>query len=93
MIRVIDLAGYAAPMMMLLMTREMSLRVLGMFSHVAVVIFSIVVCLLPVLAPHLMLLPMSALRLWHMLTGTPGAESSQGANGPSESDRSRVVRS
>ena len=35
MIRVIDLAGYAAPMMMLLMTREMSLRVLGMFSHVA----------------------------------------------------------
>ncbi len=34
MIRVIDLAGYAAPMMMLLMTREMSLRVLGMFSHV-----------------------------------------------------------
>ena len=72
MIRVIDLAGYVAPMMMLLMTREMSLRVLGMFGHVAVVIFSIVVCLLPVLSPHLMLLPMSALRLWDILTGTSG---------------------
>ena len=72
MIKVIDLVGYAAPMMVLLMTREMSLRVLGMFSHVAVVIFSIVVCLLPVLAPHLMLLPMSALRLWEILTGTSG---------------------
>ena len=72
MIRVIDLVGYAAPMVVLLMTREMSLRALGMFSRVAVVIFSIVVCLLPVLLPHLILLPMSVIRLWDILTGTSG---------------------
>jgi hypothetical protein len=72
MIRVIDLVGYAAPMMVLLMTREMFLRALGMLNRVAVVIFSIVVCLLPVLLPHLILLPMSALRLWDTLTGTSG---------------------
>ena len=70
MIRVIDLVGYAAPMVVLLLTREMSLRALGMLSHVAVVIFSIVACLLPVLLPHLIFLPMSALRLWNILTGT-----------------------
>ena len=68
MIRVIDLVGYAAPMMVL-MTREMAL---AMLSRVAVVILSIVMCLLPVLLPHLMLLPMSALRLWDILTGTSG---------------------
>ena len=72
MIRMIDLVGYAAPMVVLLMTREMSLRALAMLSRAAVVIFSIVVCLLPVLLPHLMLLPMSALRLWDILTGTSG---------------------
>ena len=72
MIRLIDLVGYAAPMVVLLMTREMSLRALAMLSRVAVVILSIVMCLLPVLLPHLMLLPMSALRLWDILTGTSG---------------------
>ena len=69
MIRVIDLVGYAAPMMVLLMTREMAL---AMLSRVAVVILSIAMCLLPVLLPHLILLPMSALRLWDILTGTSG---------------------
>ena len=72
MIRVIDLVGNAAPMMVLLMTREMILRTLAALSHVAVVIISIAMCLLPVLLPHLMLLPMSALRLWDILTGTSG---------------------
>jgi hypothetical protein len=72
MIRVIDLVGYAAPMMVLLMTREMGLRTLGMLSRVAVVILSIVMCLLPVLLPHLILLPMSLLRLWDILTGASG---------------------
>ena len=72
MIRMIDLVGYAAPMMVLLLTREMSLRALGMISHVAVVILSIVMCLLPVLLPHLILLQMSLLRLWDVLTGTSG---------------------
>jgi hypothetical protein len=72
MIRVIDLVGYAAPMVVLLLTREMSLRALGMLSHVVVVILSIVMCLLPVLLPHLILLQMSLLRLWDMLTGTSG---------------------
>ena len=72
MIRVIDLVGYAAPMMVLLLTREMSLRALGMLSRVAVVILSIVMCLLPVLLPHLIFLPMSLLRLWDMLAGTSG---------------------
>jgi hypothetical protein len=79
MIRVIDLVGYAAPMMVLLMTREMILRALGMLNRVAVVIFSIVVCLLPVLLPHLILLPMSALRLWDILTGTSGNSAEQQA--------------
>jgi hypothetical protein len=72
MIRLIDLVGYAAPMVVLLLTREMNLRALAMLSRVAVVILSIVMCLLPVLLPHLMLLPMSALRLWDILTGTSG---------------------
>jgi hypothetical protein len=72
MIRVIDLVGYAAPMMVLLLTREMSLRALGMLSHVVVVILSIVMCLLPVLLPHLILLQMSLLRLWDILAGTSG---------------------
>ena len=72
MIRLIDLVGYAAPMVMLLLTREMSLRALAMLNHVAVVILSIVMCLLPVLLPHLILLPMSLLRLWDILTGTSG---------------------
>ena len=76
MIRVIDLVGYAAPMMVLLMTREMAL---AMLSRVAVVIFSIVMCLLPVLLPHLILLPMSALRLWDILTGTSGDSAKQQA--------------
>ncbi|MBT1514762.1 hypothetical protein KIP88_30170 [Bradyrhizobium sp. SRL28] len=70
MIRVIDLVGYAAPMMVLLLTREM-------LSRVAVVIFSIVVCLLPVLLPHLIFLPMSVLRLWDILTGTSGDSAKQ----------------
>ena len=72
MIRLIDLVGYAAPMVVLLLTREMNLRALAMLSRVAVVILSIVMCLLPVLLQHLMLLPMSALRLWDILTGTSG---------------------
>ena len=72
MIRLIDLVGYAAPMVVLLLTREMSLRALGMLSRLGVVIPSIVMCLLPVLLPHLILLPMSALRLWDILTGTSG---------------------
>jgi hypothetical protein len=72
MIRLIDLVGYAAPMVVLLLTREMSLRALGMLSRVAVVILSIVMCLLSVLLPHLILLPMSLLRLWDILTGTSG---------------------
>jgi len=72
MIRLIDLVEYATPMVMLLLTRKMSLRALAMLSRVAVVILSIVICLLPVLLPHLMLLPMSALRLWDILTGTSG---------------------
>ena len=46
-------------MVVLLITREMSLRALAMLSRVAVVIFSIAMCLLPVLLPHLILLPMS----------------------------------
>ena len=79
MIRLMDLVGYAAPMVVLLMTREMSLRALAMLSRVAVVIFSIVVCLLPVLLPHLILLPMSALRLWDILTGTSGDSAKQQA--------------
>jgi hypothetical protein len=79
MIRVIDLVGYAAPMMVLLMTREMILRALGMLNRVAVVIFSIVACLLPVLLPHLILLPMSALRLRDILTGTSGDSAKQQA--------------
>ena len=77
MIWIVDLAGYAAPMMVLLMTREMILRVRGMFSHVTGAIFGIAECLLPGLTPHLMFLPMSALRLWDMLTGPSGARSSQ----------------
>ena len=72
MIRLIDLVGYAAPMVVLLLTREMSLRALAMLSRVAVVILSIVMCLLPVLLPHLILLPMNLLRLWDILTGTSG---------------------
>ena len=72
MIRLIDLVGCAAPMVMLLLTREMSLRALAMLNHVAVVILSIVMCLLPVLLPHLILLPMNLLRLWDILTGTSG---------------------
>lgn len=91
MISEIDLVGYAAPMMVLLITREMILRTLAALSHVAVVIISIAMCLMPVLLPHLMLLQISALRLWDILTGTSGAASSQYANGPP--DRSRVVRS
>jgi hypothetical protein len=79
MIRLIDLVGYAAPMVVLLITREMILRALGMLSRVAVVILSIVMCLLPVLLPHLMLLPMSALRLWDILTGTSGDSARQQA--------------
>ena len=79
MIRVIDLVGYVAPMMVLLMTREMILHALAMLSRVAVVIFSIVVCLLPVLLPHLILLPMSVLRLWDILTGTSGDSAKQQA--------------
>ena len=55
MIRVIDLVGYAAPMMVLLMTRETTSST-GMFNRMSVVILSIVTCLLPVLSPHLMLL-------------------------------------
>ena len=77
MIRVIDLVGYAAPMMVLLMTREMILHALGMLSRVAVVVFSIAVCLLPVLLPHLIVLPMSVLRLWDILTGTSGDSAKQ----------------
>ena len=72
MIRLIDVVGYAAPMVVLLLTREMSLRALGMLSRVAVVSVGIVMCLLPVLLPHLILLPMSILRLWDILTGTSG---------------------
>jgi hypothetical protein len=72
MIRSIDLVGCVAPMVMLLLTREMSLRALAMLSHVAIVILSIVMCLLPVLLPHLILLPISLIRLWHVLTGTSG---------------------
>jgi hypothetical protein len=72
MIRVIDLVGYAAPMVVLLLTKEMSLRALGMLSRLGVVIPSIVMCLLPVLLPHLIFLPMSLLRLWDILAGTSG---------------------
>ena len=72
MIRLIDLVGYAAPMVVLLLTKEMSLRALGMLSRLGVVIPSIVMCLLPVLLPHLILLPMSLLRLWDILAGTSG---------------------
>src|SRR5258705_937326 len=72
MIKVIDLVGYAAPMMVLLMTREMISHALGMLSRVAVVILSIVMCLLPVLFPHFILFPMSLLRLRDILAGTPG---------------------
>jgi hypothetical protein len=70
MIRLIDVAGCAAPMVMLLLTRELSLRALAMLSHAAVVILSIGMCLLPVLLPHLIVLPISLLRLWDVLTGT-----------------------
>jgi hypothetical protein len=69
MIRVIDLAGCAAPMMVLLVTREMILRVFDMLGHVVGATFSIAVCLLPGLSPHLILLPIGALRLWDILTG------------------------
>ena len=93
MIRLIDLAGYAATTTMLLMTREVILRALGMLSRIAVVIISIVVCLLPVLLPHLILLPMSARRLWDILTGASRARSSRNASVPSDSDRPGVVQS
>jgi hypothetical protein len=79
MIRAIDLVGYAAPMMVLLLTREMSLRALAMLSRVAVVIFGIVLCLLPVLLPHSIPLPMSVLRLWDILTGSSGDDAKQKA--------------
>ena len=72
MIRLIDLVGYAAPMVVLLLTKEMCLRALGMLRRLGVVIPSIVMCLLPVLLPHLILLPMNLLRLWDILTGTSG---------------------
>ena len=72
MIRLIDLFGYAGPMMVLLITREMSLRTLALLSRAAVAVLSIVMCLLPVLLPHLILLPMIILRLWDILTGTSG---------------------
>ena len=72
MIRSIDLVGCVAPMVMLLLTREMSLRALDMLSRVPIVILGIMMCLLPVLLPHLILLPMSILRLWDILTGTSG---------------------
>ena len=90
--RLIDLAGYATPIMVLLMTREMVLRVLDVLNLVTGAVFSIAVCLLPSLSPHLMLLSMSALRLWDTLTGPFGTGPSQNANGSSNSDRSRVVR-
>ncbi|HMM90125.1 hypothetical protein [Bradyrhizobium sp.] len=90
--RLIDLAGYATPVMVLLMTREMILRVSDLLGHVTGAIFSIAVCLLPSLSPHLMLLPMSARRLWDALTGPSRAESSQDAGGSSKQDRSRAVR-
>ena len=77
MMRLIDLAGYATPVMALLLTREMVLRVSDMLSHVAGVILSIAVCFLPSLSPHLMLLPISARRLWDTLTDLAGAASSQ----------------
>ena len=80
MIRVIDLAGSAAPMMVLLMTREMILRVFDMLSHVAGAIFSISVGLLPGLSPYLILLPISALRLWDMLTGPSVAQPTRRVN-------------
>ena len=83
--RLIDLAGYATPIMVLLLTREMILRVLDVLSHVAGVILSIAVCFLPILSPHLMLLPISALRLWDTLTGAPGAESSHNIDRSSNS--------
>ena len=86
MIRLIDLVGYAAPMVVLLLTKEMSLRALGMLSRLGVVIPSIVMCLLPVLLPHLILLPMSALRLWDILTGTSGDSARQQA-GVASSER------
>jgi hypothetical protein len=72
MMRLIDLAGYATPIMVLLMTREMILRVLDVLSLVTGAVFSIAVCLLPSLSLHLMLLPMSALPLWATLTGPFG---------------------
>jgi hypothetical protein len=80
MIRVIDLAGCAAPMMVLLMTREMILRVFDMLSHVTGAVLVIAVCLLPALSPYLILLPIGALRLWDMLTGPSVAQSSRRAN-------------
>ena len=80
MIRVIDLAGSAAPMMVLLMTREMILRVFDMLSHVAAAIFSVAICLLPGLSPYLILLPIGALRLWEMLTDPSVDRSSRRAN-------------
>ena len=75
--RLIDFTGYATPLMVLLMTREMIFRVSDMFSHVAGVILGIAMCFLPGLSPHLMLLPMSALRLWDTMTGALGAAASR----------------
>ena len=85
MMRLVDLAGYATPIMVLLMTREMILRVSDMLGHVAGVILSIAVCFLPSLSPHLMLLPMSAIRLWNTLTGFSGFGSSPNINTSSDS--------
>ena len=84
MIWMVDLAGYAAPIMVLLMARDMIVRVLGMLSHVTGAVLGIAECLLPGLSPHLMLLPMSLLRLWDMLTGPTGARSSQNTVSPQE---------
>ena len=83
--RPIDLAGYATPVMVFPMTREMILRVSEMLGHVVGVIFSIAVCFLPSLSPHLMLLPMGAIRLWNTLTGFSGVQSSQNINTSSDS--------
>ena len=45
--RLIDFTGYATPLMVLLMTREMIFRVSDMFSHVAGIILGIAMCFLP----------------------------------------------
>ena len=70
MTMMIDLAGYIASTMVLLtfMTKNMRLlRILGIFSNIAFIIYGVLAWLPPVLCLHLLLLPINILRLHSLL--------------------------